>query len=106
MKPVPVVAIDPVRDDVQTAYDYFEDRVGGTGDEFLQRYFAATDGIGLNAETFPVKFDDYRRAFVPRSHFAVYYFVELDRAVVVAVIDARRNPMLIRRLVRARRTSA
>lgn len=103
MKRVPVVALEPVRDDVQAIYDYFDERVAGTGDEFLARYFSTTDRIASNAESFAVQFDDYRRALVPKSNIATYYFVEKNRAVIVAVIDARRNPRLIRRLVRSRR---
>jgi plasmid stabilization system protein ParE len=103
MKSVPVVALEPVRDDVQIAYDYFEERLPGEGDRFLRRYFSATDRIALNPAIFSLTFEDYRRALVPRSNIAVYYFVEPERAVIVAVIDARRNPRLLRRLVCQRR---
>lgn len=34
---------------------------------------------------------------------AVYYFVEPERSVIAAVIDARRDPRLIRDLIRTRR---
>lgn len=44
----PVVALGPVSEDVQLAYDYFDARLRGGGDRFLQRYFAATDRIALN----------------------------------------------------------
>ena len=103
MKSVPVVALEPVRDDIQAAYDYFEERLAGGGDRFLAHYFAATDRIGLNPETFSIKFDDYRRALVPRSNIAIYYSVEPERVIIVAAIAARRNPGLIRQLVRGRR---
>lgn len=103
MKSVPVVALAAVSDDVQAAYDYFDARQPGSGDRFLDRYFAATDRIALNPEIFPLKFDDYRRALVPKSHLAVYYFIEPNRAVISAVIDARRHPRLIRDLIRQRR---
>lgn len=50
-----------------------------------------------------LKFDDYRRALVPKSNLAVYYFIEPERAVIIAVIDARRQPRTVRAFVRARR---
>ena len=103
MKSLPVVALDAVREDVQAAYDYFAARGTGVGDTFLERYFATANRIASNPEIFPVKFDDYRRALVPKSQLAVYYFVEPGRAVIVAVIDARRHPRLIRDFVRGRR---
>ena len=52
----------------------------------MERYFVTTDRIAANLEIFPVKFDDYRRALVPKSYLAIYYFVEPERAVIVAVV--------------------
>ena len=103
MKRLPVVALDAVRDDMQLVYDYFEARAPRAGDRFLERYFAVTERIALNPEIFPSKFDDYRRALIPKSYLAAYYFTESERVIVVAVIDARRNPRLIRDLVRERK---
>lgn len=103
MKKLPVVALQVVTGDIQAAYDYFEARTVGLSEVFLERYFGITDKTALNSEIFPIKFDDYRRALVPRTHLATYYFIETQRAVIVAVIDARRRPGLIRNLVRLRR---
>lgn len=99
----PVVALEQVSEDVQLAYDYFATRLLGGGDKFLERYFTATDQIVLNPWSFSVKFDDYHRALIPKSDFAIYYFQEPDRSVIVAVINARRHPRLLRDFVRARR---
>ena len=92
MKSRPVVALDVVREDVQAAYDYFTLRGASAGAHFLENYFAITDRMAANPEFFPFKFDDYRRALVPQSYLAVYYFIEPERSVVVAVADARRHP--------------
>ncbi len=99
----PVVALADVSEDVQLAYEYFEARLRDGGDGFLERYFATTDRISLNPGIFAVKFDDCHRALIPKSDFAIYYFQEPDRSVIVAVIHARRHPRLIRNFVRARR---
>jgi hypothetical protein len=99
----PVVALAQVSEDVQLAYDYFAARLHAGGDKFLQRYFTATDQIALNPWSFPLKFDDYHRALIPKSDFAIYYFQEPDRSVVAAVVNARRHPQLLRDFVRARR---
>jgi plasmid stabilization system protein ParE len=103
VKSQPVVALEVVSADVQAAYDYFETRLPDAGERFLTHYFAITDRIVENPETFPLKFDDCRRALVPKSNLAVYYFIERERTVIVAVLDARRNPRLMRRLIRGRR---
>jgi plasmid stabilization system protein ParE len=101
----PVVALATVRDDVQLAFDYFQTRVGASGDKFLDRYFTTVDQIALNPWSFPLRYEDYHRALVPRSSFAVYYFQEEKRSVIAAVVDARRNPDWIRRILSQRRKS-
>jgi len=103
MKSLPVVALAAVREDVQLAYDYFEERLPGAGERFLENYFKAVERIASNALLFPVKFDDYHRALVPKSNYAVYYFTLEDRSIMVAVIDARRDPRLTRDLIRFRK---
>ncbi len=103
MKSKPVVALAAVADDVQLAYDYFEDRLAGSGERFFERYFQTIDHVALNPWTFPIKFDDYHRALVRRSNFAFYYLQEDARSVIVTLVDARRDPRLIRNLVRSRR---
>jgi len=99
----PVVALQLVSEDLQFAYDYFSARLHGGGDRFLDRYFESTDRIVLNPWIFPVKFDDYHRALIPKSDFAIYYFQEPNRSVITAVIHTRRHPRLIRDFVRGRR---
>jgi plasmid stabilization system protein ParE len=103
MKTGPVVALEVVGEDMQLACDYFAARVPGLDERFVERYFAVTDKIAANAEMFPLKFDDYRRALIPKSNYAVYYFVADSQSVIVAVVDARRDPRLMRDLVRGRR---
>lgn len=103
MKSQPVVVLEVVSADVQSSYDYFETRLPGAGERFLIRYFSTTDLIANNPETFPLKFDDYRRALVPKSNLAIYYFIETGRTVIAGVIDARRHPRLMRNLIRGRR---
>lgn len=106
MKRLPVVALDVVREDVQGVYDYLAAPSPAAAENFLERYFETADRIARNPETFAVRFEDYRRALVPRSNIAIYYFTEPARAVIVAVIDARRDPARIRRLLHGRRTGA
>ena len=103
MNPKPVVALDDVSDDVQSGYDYLEDGLPGRGERFLKHYFEITDTIAANPWMYPVKFDDYHRALIPKSNLAVYYFQEPERSVIVAVVDARRHPRLIRAFIRSRR---
>jgi hypothetical protein len=104
MKSVPVVALDPVRDDVQAAYDYFEEQLPGGGDAFLSRYFTTADRIGLNPEIFSIKFSDYRRAFVPRSNLGRLLLHRAGARGNRRSDRWARNPRVIRAVVRQRRS--
>jgi len=103
MKSLPVVALTAVDQDVQLAYDYFEAHLPGAGERFLQHFFAVAGRIEANALLYPVKFDDYHRALVPKSNYAIYYFIAEDRVIIVAAVDARRDPRLTRDLIRLRK---
>lgn len=89
---------------MQLAYDYFAAHTSRGADQFLERYFEVTDQIALNPWSYAIKFDDYRRALILKSDFAIYYFIEPERSVIVAVVNARRHPRLIRDFVRGRRS--
>ena len=76
----PVIALAFVSDEVQLAYDYCAARLKDGGEKSLKQYFELTDQIAHNPPMFPVKFDDYHRAMIPKSDLAIYYFQEPDRA--------------------------
>ncbi len=58
--------------------------------------------IAWNPEGFPKKYGTVRRAILKRSYYIVYFVVETDRSVVVAVLDGRREPNEIRSVVEQR----
>jgi len=101
-----VEALEVVQADLEYARSFYESWKPGGGDEILQKYFDALEWIEWNPDLFPRKFGVIQRVLLKRSYFVVYFFQEPDRSVVVAVLDARRNPRIIRKMVhRRRRTS-
>ena len=48
---------------------------------------------------FPYKIYFLQRVLLKRSYFVVYFLQEQERSVVVAVLDARRDPRAIRKLI-------
>ena len=67
------------------------------------KYDETVAGIGRNPDAFPKKHGDVRRALLKRSYYVVYFVEEPDRSVVVAVLDARRDPQEIRDIVEERK---
>lgn len=67
-----------------------------------QKYEETVSWIAWNSEAFPKKYGAVRRAILKRSYYVIYFVVEVDRSLVVAVLDGRRSPQDIRGLLKGR----
>lgn len=78
--------------DVEAAFDWYENERPGLGVEFLDELRAAYNRIADG----PLKYQELRggirRALLRRFPCAVYFAVEAEFVVVVAVLHASRNP--------------
>ena len=105
MSAKPVEALEAVQADLEYARAFYESWKPGGGEEILRKYFDAVEWIEWNPDLFPRKFGDLQRVILRRSYFVVYFFQEEARSIIVAVLDGRRNPPVIRKLIAARRSS-
>jgi plasmid stabilization system protein ParE len=105
MSAKPVEALEVVQDDLEYARSFYESWNPGGGEEIIRKYFDAVEWIEWNPDLFKRKFDVFQRVILKRSYFVVYFFQEEKRSIVVAVLDGRRSPRLIRKLVTARQKS-
>jgi len=80
--------------DIQGAYGWYEDRVSGLGKEFLRCVDAAIAQINRAPATHPVLYQDIRRILTRRFPFGIFYIMEGQRIIVLAVLHARRDPSL------------
>lgn len=78
--------------DVEAAFEWYENERSGLGLEFLDELRAAYNRIADG----PVKYQelrgDVRRALLRRFPYAVYFAIEGDVVVVVAVLHVSRDP--------------
>ncbi len=105
MSAKPVEALEAVQADLEYARSFYESWKPGGGAEIWQKYFEAVEWIEWNPDLFPRKFGIIQRAILKRSYFVVYFFQEAERSIVIAVLDGRRNPRTIRKLLRTRTQS-
>lgn len=89
--------------DLAEARRWYERQLPGLGREFLDEVGASLERIGLNPEAYARIHGKLRRALVRRFPFGVFYLLERDRIVVVAVLRASRDPRLWKRRARAGR---
>jgi plasmid stabilization system protein ParE len=87
-----VVLRSEARVEFDDAYDWYERQHRGLGGEFaacVEETFARiTQNPELHAKALP----NVRRAAVRRFPYSVYYTVEADRIVVIAVFHGKRDP--------------
>ena len=80
------------RRDIEEAYDWYENRRVGLGEEFLGCVDACIEAICRNPELYAKIFRDYRRGVVRRFPYAVFYEFEADTVTVYCVFHTSRDP--------------
>jgi len=80
------------KNDLEDATFWYEDQIPGLGKEFIGDVIATFDRIEENPESFPVVYKQLRRALVHRFPFCVFFAVDDDRILVVAVLHGSRDP--------------
>jgi len=78
--------------DIAEAYQYYESCREGLGAEFMSCIDEAISRIHNNPKQFRSVLDAVRRALVRKFTYGVYYTVNKNEIIVLAVIHARRNP--------------
>ena len=74
------------------AISWYQDRREGLGREFSVAVEEQLGRIALSPNQFACVRGDVRRAVLQRFPYSIYFIVEDDRIVVLAVFHARRAP--------------
>jgi plasmid stabilization system protein ParE len=80
------------RDELEDAYNWYEDQKATLGEDFLGCVNSTLDRIEQRPETYGVVFQDFRRAVVNRFPYAIYYRIISSRIIVIAVVHGKRDP--------------
>lgn len=81
-------------EDLSDAAAWYEEQLTGLGQEFLDRVLFAFESIAERPRMYPTVHRRTRRALMHRFPFAIYYRIEKDSIVVVAVMHGSRDPRL------------
>ena len=92
--------------DLFVSFDFYETQAAGLGQYFLDSLFSDIDALALYAGVHPKPLAGLNRSLAGRSPFAIYYDFDGRTAIVLAMLDCRRNPRSIRGALGARRTQA
>lgn len=81
-----------VPDDVDTAYEWYEQQRMGLGNEFLAAVRLQLDLIQDNPELCAVLSRNVRASTVHQFPYVIYYRIEAERIYVLAVQHSSRHP--------------
>ncbi|MBT3257888.1 MAG: type II toxin-antitoxin system RelE/ParE family toxin [Deltaproteobacteria bacterium] len=80
------------KDDLDIAFEWYEEQRRGLGFEFLDCVEVAIETIQQMPKLFAKHHADFRRALVQRFPFSIFYTIEEKEIVVHAVFDNRQDP--------------
>jgi toxin ParE1/3/4 len=84
---------DPRADlDVEAAFEWYEKEQPGVGFEFLDELRAAYNRVANAPLKYQLLRSEIRRALLKRFPFAVYFVIDGNDIVVLAVLHASRDP--------------
>lgn len=82
------------RAEFDEAFDWYEAQQPGLGVTFAARIHEVFDRVTATPGWYPVIFGDVRRAVVSRSPYVIFYRVQPQRIVVLAVFHGSRDPRI------------
>jgi toxin ParE1/3/4 len=82
------------RADINAAVDWYEDRQAGLAQRFLAEVDRCLALVAEHPLRFAIKHRDIRCAAVRRFPYLIYFVVEPNRVVVLAVFHVRRDPIV------------
>ena len=78
--------------DIEEAYQWYEDHRAGLGEEFLSCVDACVQAICRMPELHMKVYGQYRRALLRRFPYAVFYEYAENNITVFCIFHASRNP--------------
>lgn len=81
-----------VQGEVRDAYQFYDSRKSGLGDEFIDALDQILHLISENPNLFAVDFKEVRKAPLKRFPFSVYYEIYEDQILIYSIFHQSRKP--------------
>lgn len=78
--------------EILDAYQWYEERAQGLGMAFERAVDASLAAIMRNPTTYPVVYNQLRRALLRRFPYSLYYLLMERKVVIVACLHSSRDP--------------
>jgi hypothetical protein len=80
------------RHDVTIAFDWYEAKQSGLGEQFLRSVAVIEDLLSRDPMRFAVAIEPYRSAKLPKFPYGVHYHIVGNTVSVLACLHFRQNP--------------
>lgn len=98
-----VILLDEAIGDLERGRTFYEERAEGIGTYFVTSLLADVSSLRLYSGIHPIRFD-YHRMLSKRFPFSIYYDIASETCRVVAILDMRQNPRIIRTTLQERKS--
>lgn len=78
--------------DLKRAYRWYEKQRPGLGEDLLEEVQVVIDRMLLLPRAHPIVHRDTRRALIRRFPYGIFFRLDGDAVIVVAIYHLRRNP--------------
>ena len=85
-----------IEGDLQKAYSWYEEKLIGLGDDFLQIFYLSIELITENPLQFPKVYKNYHRFLMRKFPYGVYYIIKDKTIIVMGVFHHSRDPKTIK----------
>ena len=89
---LPIVFRLGARAEFDEAFDWYEQQQAGLGLDFLDCVADVLARIESMPKSYEMVFEDVRRAIVRRFPYSIFYRIETNQIVVLAVFHSKRDP--------------
>ena len=80
--------------ELEAAFIWYEQQVIGLGNQFLLTVDTTLNSILQNPLQYPVIYKDIRRALTRRFPYQVFFVINDNKIVIIAVFHGMRNPVI------------
>ena len=88
-----IILLQQAEQELDGAYGWYESQSLGLGTEFLRNVEASLALIKRNPEIYRVVYQNFRRGFVRRFPFAIFYEPEGSDLVIYAIFHCSQDPV-------------
>jgi len=79
------------QNDIDSAYEWYEDQVAALGERFLTVVESALERIGESPYAFPLYENQIRRLVLSRFPYVIYYEVNAEQIIILRILHQSRN---------------